>query len=212
MNALTLTRRRRGSLTTCLVTLAAAAVVVACSPSSAAGHPVTSLTAAPTHGQSALARSVAPTHSQTAVTGTGAPRSCQAHVLRGRGGREGESIIARGFIDITNTGHQPCLLHGMPRVEILRSDGSALGVRQARPTGRARPLVLPPGKRLAALGVSWVNWCHGSPGPLLLRITLPGAGGALVVPFDGPPGYNYVPRCTDPGHASTIAVLSPYGA
>jgi len=211
MNALTPARRRRGSLTTCLVTLAAAAVV-ACGPSSAAGHPAATLTAAPTHGRSALARSAAPTHSQTAVTGTGAPRSCQAHVLRGRGGRQGESMIAHGDIDITNTGRQPCLLHGMPRVEILRSDGSALGVRQARPIGRARPLVLPPGRRVAALTVSWANWCHGSPGPLLLRITLPGAAGALVVPFDGPPDYNYVPRCTSPGHASTIAVLSPYGA
>jgi len=120
-------------------------------------------------------------------------------------------MTALGVIDITNTGRQPCTLHGVPQVEMLRSDGSALGVRQARPAGRARPLVLPPGKRLAALTVSWANWCHGSPGPLRLRITLPGAGGALVVPFDGPPNYNYVPRCTAPGHASTIAVLSPYG-
>ena len=120
-------------------------------------------------------------------------------------------MAAVGVIDITNTSRQPCTLRGVPQVEILRSDGSALGVRQARPADRARPLVLPPGKRLAALTVSWANWCHGSPGPLLLRITLPGAGGALVVPFDGPPNYNYVPRCTAPGHASTIAVLSPYG-
>ena len=119
-------------------------------------------------------------------------------------------MAAVGVIDITNTSRQPCTLRGVPQVEILRSDGSALGVRQARPADRARPLVLPPGKRLAALTVSWANWCRSSPGPLLLRITLPGAGGALVVPFDGPPAYNYVPRCTSPGHASTIAVLSPY--
>ena len=210
MNALTPARRRRGSLTTCLVTLAAA--VAACSPSSAAGHPVTTLTAAPTHAQPAAARSTPPAPGPTAVAGAAAPRSCQAHVLRGRGGREGESMTALGVIDITNTGRQPCTLHGVPGVEILRPDGSALGVRQARPAGPAHPLVLPPGKRLAALTVSWANWCHGSPGPLLLRITLPGAGGALVVPFDGPPSYNYVPRCTSPGHASTIAVLSPYGA
>jgi hypothetical protein len=120
-------------------------------------------------------------------------------------------MTALGVIDITNTGRRACTLHGIPKVEILRPDGSALGVRQAPPAGSAHPLVLPPGRRLAALTVSWANWCHGSPGPLFLRITLPGAGAALVVPFDGPPNYNYVPRCTDPGHASTIAVLNPYG-
>jgi hypothetical protein len=62
----------------------------------------------------------------------------------------------------------------------------------------------------ALLTVYWTNWCGRRPGPLRLRITLPGSGGVLVVPFNGPPGYSYVPGCVSPGRASTIAVVSAH--
>ena len=133
-------------------------------------------------------------------------------MLRGRGGRQGENVGAHGDIEITNAGRLACMLHGDPRVEIVRSDGPALAVRAAPPVDPpSGPLVLRPGRRDAArLTVYWSNWCGPRPGPLRLRVSLPGSCGVLVVPFNGPPDYRYVPGCVTPGWASTIAVVSAY--
>jgi Protein of unknown function (DUF4232) len=53
-------------------------------------------------------------------------------VLRGRGGREGESQGAHGDVELTNTGRVACTLHGIPRVEILTAADGLL-VQLVRP-------------------------------------------------------------------------------
>jgi hypothetical protein len=153
-----------------------------------------------------------PARGHAAGNRAGALPPCKASVLRGHGGRQGENIGAHGDVEITNAGLVACTIHGIPQVEIVGSSGTALAVRQAPPVNPAGdPLVLLPGQRNAALlTVYWANWCGRRPGPLRLRLTLPGSGGALVVPFNGPPDYNYVPGCISPGRASTIAVVSAY--
>ena len=155
----------------------------------------------------------APAHGHAASTRARALPPCRASALRGYGGRQGENIGARGDVEITNTGLLGCTIHGIPQLEIVGSRGTALAVRQAPPVNAAGdPVVLLPDQRnTALLTVYWANWCGRRPGTLRLRLTMPGSGGALVVPFNGPPDYNYVPGCISRGQASTIAVMSAYG-
>ncbi len=141
----------------------------------------------------------------------GAAAACTAAALRITAGREGENGGAHGDIEFTNTGGRPCVLRGMPAVSILRASGAPLPVRQVPADGvTIRPVTLPPGGRGAAdLVVFWANWCGQRPGPLLVRIAMPG-GGQVTGPFNGPPGYDYVPRCLSPGQPSEISVISAY--
>jgi Protein of unknown function (DUF4232) len=115
--------------------------------------------------------------------------------LRAVGGRQGEEGGAHGDVEFTNVGPRPCVLRGIPEVTIVRATGAPLAVRLLPPADPPLPpVVLMPRERHAALlGVYWSNWCGPSPGPLLLRITLPGNGGTLTSPFNGPPDYSYVP-------------------
>jgi hypothetical protein len=144
----------------------------------------------------------------------GSPRSCTAANLAGRGGREGENIGAHGDIQVTNTGHSACTLDGVPRLKIVGANGRPLRVRQVRPvTPVTAPVTLSPGKPGAALlTVYWSNWCGRPLGGLRLRVTLPGSGGTLIVPFNGPPDYDFVPGCVNHRQASTISVISAYSA
>lgn len=132
---------------------------------------------------------------------------CTAGSLAARGGRQGESGIAHGDVALTNVGHAPCTLSGPPAaLVLLRTDGSQLPVvfePSVQPT--AQLVVLRPGSAQAAwLIVYWTNWCGAAPGPLRLRISLGDGLGILVAPFDGPPDYDYVPRCDQPGQPSTL--------
>jgi len=151
-------------------------------------------------------------HGRTGGALAGGPQPCTASMLRGIGGRQGENTGARGDIEITNAASVPCALHGIPRLAIARARGPALAVPEAPPVNPASgPLILAAGQRNAALlTVYWRNWCGPRPGPLRVRLTLPGSGGTMVIPFDGPPAYNYVPACLNPNQASTIAVVSAY--
>jgi hypothetical protein len=63
------------------------------------------------------------------------------------------------------------------------------------------------GFQTADADLNWANWCHGDPGPLRVGLTLPGGVGAVESPFDGPPGYAYVPGCTASGRPSTVTFL-----
>jgi Domain of unknown function (DUF4232) len=136
---------------------------------------------------------------------------CHASDLRAMAGREGENQGAHGDILITNTGSAACLLHGVPAVRIVNSVGAALATRPLRPArGAGHPLVLPAGGQGAELATThWSNWCGSRPGPLDLRLRLPGSG-VLAVPFDGPPDYAYVPACVRRGKPSTVQVVSAY--
>jgi len=137
--------------------------------------------------------------------------SCASTALRINAGREGESLGVHGDIEFTNIGSGPCILRGLPTVTIVRADGTSLPVRLVRvPTLQLRPVVLAPGRPDAAdLVVFWANWCGHRPGPLRVRVTLP-VGGVATGPFDGPPDYDYVPRCARPGLPSTLSVLDAY--
>jgi Protein of unknown function (DUF4232) len=150
-----------------------------------------------------------PAGSQTVPAAT----ACAAAALRILAGREGEQGTAAGFIEFTNAGARPCMLRGMPAVSILRASGTPLPVRQVPgPTGGVTigPATLPArGRGAAELVVSWANWCGPRPGPLLVRIAIPGVG-LVTGPFDGPPDYDYVPPCLAPGQPSEISVISAY--
>lgn len=136
---------------------------------------------------------------------------CASAALRINAGRQGESLGAHGDIEFTNIGSGPCILRGLPTVTIVRADGTSLPARLVRvPPLQLGPVVLAPGRPDAAdLVVFWANWCGHRPGPLRVRVTLP-AVGVVTGPFDGPPGYDYVPRCTSPGLPSTLSVLDAY--
>ncbi len=136
---------------------------------------------------------------------------CESAALRIRAGRQGESLAAHGDIEFTNVGSRPCVLRGLPAVTIIGAAGTPLPVRSRPATvPRLKTVVLPPGKLDAAdLVVIWANWCGHRPGPLTVKVTLP-AGGVVTGPFDGPPDYDYVPRCVNPGQPSTLSVLDAY--
>jgi uncharacterized protein DUF4232 len=138
--------------------------------------------------------------------------ACTGHVLRINAGREGESAGAHGDVEFTNTGASACVLRGVPRVTIIRTDGRTLHVteRPQQPGPSLRQVTLAPGRRDAAeLVIYWFNWCGRPPGPLSVRVRLPG-GGVVTGPFDGPPDYDYVPICLSRGQPSTISVLQAY--
>jgi len=137
---------------------------------------------------------------------------CAASALRARGGRQGENLGAHGDIWFTNLGPRPCILRGIPRIALLRADGSPLAVHRARaPQPFSHTVVLAPGKpRAAWLEVYWSNWCGPPPGPLRLRISLAHGRGTLISTFDGPPDGHYVPVCLAHGQPSTLAVIDAY--
>jgi Domain of unknown function (DUF4232) len=154
-------------------------------------------------------RSSAPAASLSASS---ADQLCTASALLSRGGRQGESLGAHGDIWFTNTGQQPCVLRGIPRVRLLRADGSLLAVHRAHsPAPFNHTVILAPGKPHAAwLEVYWSNWCGPPPGPLRLEISLAHGRGTLTIPFDGPPDGEYVPVCVASGQPSTLAVVDAY--
>ncbi|MEY2463957.1 MAG: hypothetical protein QOH64_2095 [Acidimicrobiaceae bacterium] len=146
---------------------------------------------------------------QTEPTGAPSdnPRECRASDLTGRGGRQGENGGAHGDIELTTTGAVACVLNDYPTV-VLTSDGVALPIEQGPPSAASRPvLVGTDPSHPVDLVVYWSNWCTQDPGPLQVELTLQHDGGTLSVPFDGPPVYNYVPRCDAPDQASTILIV-----
>jgi hypothetical protein len=154
-------------------------------------------------------RSSAPAASLSAPS---ADQLCTASALRSRGGRQGENMGAHGDIWFTNIGPRPCILRGIPRVKLLRADGSLLAVHRAHsPAPFNHTVVLAPGKpHTAWLEVYWSNWCGPPPGALRLQISLAHGRGTLTITFDGPPDGNYVPVCLARGRPSTLAVIDAY--
>lgn len=144
-----------------------------------------------------------------------AVRPCDAKSLVARAGREsdGTSFAAAGDVELKNVGQHPCRLRGVPRVQVTRLDGTSLGldftVFNNRPV--LRPAVLPVGKPDAAsMHLAWLNWCGGQLGPLKIRIRLPHSHGTVVASFDGPPDYDFVPKCESASRPSRLELLEAY--
>jgi hypothetical protein len=138
---------------------------------------------------------------------TNAP-SCTASQLSATGGRQGGGFqTAHGDIELRSAATRKCSLHEVPtNITLLRANGSSLDVRYERGNAPgSHPLLSPSG--VATLIVSWDNWCGPNPGPLWIRISLPNRHGVIDTPFDGPPDYNYVPGCQQPGQRSTLQFL-----
>lgn len=140
-----------------------------------------------------------------------APVPCKATELNAQGGRQGGGFgEAAGLIEFTDTGAKPCMLQGVPILQLMNAAGQALAVPSGSRLSTATVQLDPGGKDHAYLIVYWDNWCGSAPGPLTMRIALTNGGRAVLAPFDGPPYYNYVPLCTRPGQASTLQVVSGF--
>jgi hypothetical protein len=137
---------------------------------------------------------------------------CIAADLAVRGGRMGGGTgTAHVDLYFTNAGPAACTLAGAPvSTALLRADGSRLPIvtLPADPdaTGGAPAVLLPGAPDAASVAFNWSNWCGATPGPLHIRMTLPG-GGTVTGSLDGPPEYDYVPRCDQPAQPSGIELL-----
>lgn len=152
-----------------------------------------------------------PSSSSTVTTPPG-NQACSAATLSVHGGRQGGGAVgeAEGTVLLTNTGPAPCALSGDPSVSLLASGGSPLDVAAAPPANPALPPVLLGSMGSATLIVYWSNWCGSPPGPLSIRITLPGDGGTVTGPFNGPPNYDFVPACLGNGPSALTVVHAYY--
>jgi hypothetical protein len=135
---------------------------------------------------------------------------CQPGSLTLQAGRQGEAFgTAEATIVLTNAGSSSCSLSGTPTLVVFRADGSILAVQNSASTHPVLSLTLQPGES-AALITNWANWCGQPPGPLRLEVLLPGHSAGVVGTFEGPPNYDYLPRCTRPGEASDIEIIDGY--
>jgi hypothetical protein len=111
---------------------------------------------------------------------------------------------------LTNTATHACLLTGYPTIVLFGQNGAALDI-QAPPAPEAgKDSVVVSAGHSASMNFDWTNWCSGVPGPLRISVTPDGTTGSLVGPFDGPPGYDFVPACRDSSQPSTLEALMPY--
>jgi hypothetical protein len=158
---------------------------------------------------SAITQTATPGPAGNAAT-VAAMIACAGRDLTVRGGRMGGGTsTAQGAVYFTNVGWTPCTLSGDPEsIELLRVDGSRLPITAQPPDATpGSPATLPPGTRDAAnLAFNWANWCGAAPGPMRVRITLPG-GGTVTGPFDGPPEYDFIPRCDNSSEPSFMELL-----
>jgi hypothetical protein len=180
--------------------LAIAFALGACNPTPSAAPTVASPSA----------ESVTPT---SAATASGPPpRACTAADLSVRGGRMGGGTgTAHVDVYFTNVGAAACTLAGAPiSIALLRADGSQLPIATlpADPDalGGAPAVLFPRTPDAASVAFNWSNWCGAAPGPLHVRMTLPG-GGTLSGSLDGPPEYDFVPRCDQPVQPSGLELL-----
>ncbi len=157
------------------------------------------LLASGARASSTIAESAAaPTSSVAPVTTTTAPSTatpmsappCLARWLRVHAGRQGGGLqSAHGDVVFTNTATSACELHGLPKVALLRADGTALSIvpfSEVRPDLARwgltlRSVVLAPGRHgRASLTLSWQNWCGGRLGALEIAVTLPHGRGTVT--------------------------------
>jgi hypothetical protein len=138
--------------------------------------------------------------------------TCVAADLTMRGGRmSGGTGTAHVDLFFTNVGVAACTLTGAPISTVfLRADGSQLPIATlpADPdaTGHTPAVLFPGSPDAASVAFNWSNWCGAGPGPLHVRMTLPG-GGTLTGSLNGPPESDAVPRCDQPTQSSGMELL-----
>jgi hypothetical protein len=141
----------------------------------------------------------------TSPSGVSSPvAACRPEWLAVHGGREGADGTASGFVEVKNVGSVPCALWGAPDVRLLARGNVEMSVQQRPAASPALgPVVVAEGN-VAELTLTWSNWCRKSPDPVRISLKFPSTGGAVVGPFNGPPGYDFVPPCL--GRAAPSAV------
>jgi hypothetical protein len=103
-----------------------------------------------------------------------------------------------------------CALRGYPTLQLLDQHGRALPTRTGRAGGSQATGVLVRAGAAATVAFVWSNWCGPTPGPLGLRVTLPG-GGTLVPAIAGGTPRGLAARCDAPGAPSTLS-RGPFAA
>jgi len=162
-------------------------------------------------GSSLAVRSTTTSASRT-TSGQSTFPSCTAAQLTASGGRQGGGFqTAHGDVNLRSIAASDCVLNEVPTaVALIKEDGTALDVQYQPGMVTGQPLLLSP-RGVADLIVSWANWCGANPGPLRIRISLPNGHGVIDSPFNGPPDYNYVPGCIQPGQPSTLQFVGYAG-
>lgn len=147
------------------------------------------------------------------VTAAGVP-ICTAHDLSVHGGREGENMGAHMDVLLRNKGAAACVLRGLPvAARLVPRDGSVLATRLTTVSSnlvKQAVLLKPRGQNAGDLLLYWGNWCGPAPGPLQIKLTLPGGRGTVSGSINGPPDYDYVPQCIQPNQPSTLQILAAY--
>lgn len=136
---------------------------------------------------------------------------CAAAQLTVQGGRQGAPFgTAVGSIGLTNIGTGSCVLSGAPTVVLTSNGGRPLSLSAVAPASpRTSPLVVDPGET-GHLEVAWSNWCGQRPGPLDVEVTVAGAKAPVSGPFNGPPAYDFVPRCQNSSQPSTLTLMGAF--
>src|SRR5205823_9704063 len=117
----------------------------------------------------------------------------------------------QGRMAFTRKGKVACQLSRWVRVKIINGRGNALPVKETRLNagGSVNALAVhKPGHGSVISKLLWLNWCHGKiQGPIMLRVTLPDAGGTKDVSVNqlGFAGVE-TPSCVNPTAGSGIQV------
>jgi hypothetical protein len=150
-------------------------------------------------GSAAPPRPPAPVRPAAVPPGTPA---CTADRLGATAGWEGATGSLAGWVRLTS--RAGCRLGGYPAIQLLDRHHRALPTRTGRAGGsQVTPVLVRPGTAATATFV-WSNWCGPNPGPLGLRVTLPG-GGTLVPAVDAGTPRGLAARCDAPGAPSTLS-------
>jgi hypothetical protein len=163
--------------------------------------------------QSAL---TAPSPAPAAVP-PGTP-ACLPSDLAASAGWQGGGGQMLGWLNLKNTGAQPCVLHGAPRLVELRSGKATVKPIAYRgdpsdgssdPGVVAGPVLLAPGGSAGA-HLWWSNWCGvAAPAVTALIVTLaPGGAPVVAGQLSIGPGLEGVPRCDAPSAASTFTAYA----
>jgi len=139
--------------------------------------------------------------------------SCTARQLSVMGGRQGGGFqTAHADVNLKGVTPPDCLLNSAPTaIALVKADGTTLDVQYAPGTvTKPEPVLSPSG--VVDLVLSWANWCGTNPGSLTIRISMPNGAGVVEGPFNGPPDYDYLPGCIQPGEPSTLKFTGYSGA
>lgn len=133
----------------------------------------------------------------------------------GHAGWQGATGSLAGGFAIWNTGATPCILDGVPGIEILDGHSRPLQViAGGAPDEPRQPVLLAPGQvepnddadlpvGTASAFIWWSNWCGDPPdGPVRLRVALPDGRALGTVPFARP----FLPRCDAPSSGSVLSI------